>query len=119
MTQKNVLNRFFIVCSQTSCSVPSHFFIDRTCARESTFFVSKLMARATNHKTIVLITNLIGICIIYYRYVVTILSGLLRWKIEMHTKCIETDHILAVIAACSQLNYLKHFKEFCKCRKVI
>ena len=28
-----------IVCSQTSCAVLSHCFTDRTCARESTFFV--------------------------------------------------------------------------------
>ena len=41
-------------------------FTDRTCARESTFFVDKLMARATNHIPIVLITNSIRICITYY-----------------------------------------------------
>ena len=39
---------------------------DSTCARESAFFVLKLVACATNYKTIVLIMNSIKICIIYH-----------------------------------------------------
>ena len=35
------------VRSQMSCAVLSHYFNDRTCARESTFFVQRLVARAT------------------------------------------------------------------------
>ena len=54
------------VCSHTSCPVPSHCFSDCKCARESVFFVLKLVARATNYGTIVLITNSIKICIIYH-----------------------------------------------------
>ena len=60
---KNFVSQI-IVCSQTSCAVLSHCFTDCTCARESVFFVSKLVARATNYITIVLITNSIKICII-------------------------------------------------------
>ena len=47
-------------------------------------FVQKLMAPANNHKTIMLITNSIRICIIHYLYVGKISRGLLKWKTEMH-----------------------------------
>ena len=56
-----------IVCSQTLCAVLSHCFTDCTCAREvrPLFFVYKLLARATNYKTIALIMNSIkGLIII-------------------------------------------------------
>ena len=65
MAPKWVRDTFRIVCSQTSCAVLFHCFTDCTCARESTFFVQKLVARATNYRTIVLITNSINMCIIY------------------------------------------------------
>ena len=44
----------------------------------------KQVARATNNKTIVLITNSNRICITHYLCVGTISRGLLRSKIEMH-----------------------------------
>ena len=48
-------------------AVLSHCFTDYTCVRKSAFFVYKnLVARATSHKTIALITNSIKICIIYH-----------------------------------------------------
>ena len=54
------------VCSQTSCAVLSYCLTECTCARESTFFVYKIVARATNQKRIVLTTNSIRVCITHY-----------------------------------------------------
>ena len=74
-----------MVCSQRSCAVLSHCFTDCLCARESAFFVSKLVARATNFRTIVLIANSIKICIIFLSLTRgTIPRRLLTLKLEMH-----------------------------------
>ena len=52
--------------------------------KECSLSKSYLLARATNHKTIILITNSIKICRIRYLCMGTISRGLLRCKIQMH-----------------------------------
>ena len=80
----------FIACSQTSCAVLSRCFTECTCAVEITFFCLVFrgnyvfcLARATNKRTIILITNSTRIYEIHYLCMGTISPKSLRWKIEV------------------------------------
>ena len=79
-----------IVCSQRSCAVLSHCFTDCTCAWESGFFVYKLVAGATNWRTIVSTTKF-NHDLYDLSLKLMVLHGLLRWKLEMHILLQQND----------------------------